>query len=279
MTRNPKTRRSAFRLRYLRFDARNCRAFTLIELLVVIAIITLLLAILFPTLRKAKDLAKRIRCQANLRQIALAWSQYLIDYDGRFYQGRYAAYDYGGWLGQRNIGGRILNKYVALPPDVNSPDNAAVFCCPADRGGIPGSFMREKVFDYYGTSYWTNELLIGQSQITPYDDRFVELYDLINDQLSGITLNRVDNPARLLLMGDYGWANQQDPVVDPRPIYEEYTRLAEWHGRREHFNLAFLDGHVEFLRILKGFYVADEYVVLPFEDLYGLALSVQGPVE
>jgi len=45
--------------------------FTLVELLVVIAVISLLASLLFPALRNAKELAKRIQCTAQLKQIYL----------------------------------------------------------------------------------------------------------------------------------------------------------------------------------------------------------------
>jgi prepilin-type N-terminal cleavage/methylation domain-containing protein/prepilin-type processing-associated H-X9-DG protein len=48
------------------------KGFTLIELLVVIAIIALLLAIIMPSLRLAKDHAKRIACSADLRSLSMA---------------------------------------------------------------------------------------------------------------------------------------------------------------------------------------------------------------
>ena len=47
------------------------RAFTLIELLVVIAIIALLLAILMPGLRRAKELAREVVCKSHLQQWAV----------------------------------------------------------------------------------------------------------------------------------------------------------------------------------------------------------------
>jgi len=63
------------------------RGFTLIELLVVIAIIAILMAILIPTLHRAKEQGKRAACMNNLRQMSLAWNLYADDNEGKMANG------------------------------------------------------------------------------------------------------------------------------------------------------------------------------------------------
>lgn len=60
------------------------KGFTLIELLVVIAIIALLLAILVPSLQKAKLAVEEVYCRSNLKQYGLAGKLYLEDYNSKF---------------------------------------------------------------------------------------------------------------------------------------------------------------------------------------------------
>ncbi len=61
--------------------ARHPRAFTLIELLVVIAIIALLMAIIMPSLSKARESARGIVCKSHLGNIGLGMTMFLQDND------------------------------------------------------------------------------------------------------------------------------------------------------------------------------------------------------
>lgn len=56
-------------------------AFTLLELLVVMVILGVLIAIILPAMRHAKEQGKRVVCLSNQRNLALAWTLYADDND------------------------------------------------------------------------------------------------------------------------------------------------------------------------------------------------------
>jgi prepilin-type N-terminal cleavage/methylation domain-containing protein/prepilin-type processing-associated H-X9-DG protein len=74
------------------------RGFTLIELLVVISVIAVLMAILMPSLNKAKEAGKRSACEGNLKNLGYAWYMYADDYDDRICSGRLGGAPGGAYM-------------------------------------------------------------------------------------------------------------------------------------------------------------------------------------
>jgi prepilin-type N-terminal cleavage/methylation domain-containing protein len=90
--------------------------FTLIELLVVIAIIAVLMAILMPSLRRAREQARMINCQANLKQWATTIAIYVQENDGKFFSGTNAQGFF--WIAQ-------------LPENLKSYKENKIWFCPS----------------------------------------------------------------------------------------------------------------------------------------------------
>ncbi len=74
------------------------KGFTLIELLVVIAIIAVLMAILFPSLNRAREQGKRAVCLNNLKNLTLAWVMFADENNQKLVSGN--AGSPGGWVGK-----------------------------------------------------------------------------------------------------------------------------------------------------------------------------------
>jgi prepilin-type N-terminal cleavage/methylation domain-containing protein/prepilin-type processing-associated H-X9-DG protein len=133
------------------FQSRPEKAFTLIELLVVIAIISLIVAILLPSLQKAKDLARTAVCQSNLKGQGLAFAMYGQDW-GYIPRAGYNWADSG--FSNTNWDG-VLFPYLDIQPGDYKNRNT-VFTCPADviQRIVP-------VSDQAWRSYLINDVSIG----------------------------------------------------------------------------------------------------------------------
>jgi prepilin-type N-terminal cleavage/methylation domain-containing protein/prepilin-type processing-associated H-X9-DG protein len=122
---------------------KNRNGFTLIELLVVIAIIALLMSILIPSLHTAKQIASRVACMSNQKQLGVAYIMAAADRDDQLLD---AIPTTSGYV---TVGGKNYDCFVAAPTDNTSLEGKIegfkkgglwpylkthkVFNCPFDR--------------------------------------------------------------------------------------------------------------------------------------------------
>jgi len=241
-------------------------AFTLIELLVVIAIIALLVAILLPSLSKAKELAKAVRCTTNVRSIGMGWQLYLSDNNEAFPRlyaentpGSFAARNMQWFYGGRQpciyddfhaptgLAFRPLNPY--LDQALKKETGTGLFSCPADgevTHPITGASdtLGHTTYEYYGNSYMMTKWLL-----VPADESGAEQKD------KTFYLKYVEIPySQMAVAGDCQWYYAVN-----NSLWE-----AHFHNRRDKVNIVFLDGHAEYLQIVRGESATDDYSFWPY---------------
>jgi len=112
--------------------------FTLIDLLVTIALLALIVAILFPIFTRSRGSGHRKPCQSNLKQIALAFKQYIGDYDERYPLARVG--------GPRHPVGSPVGWADALQPYLKSPQ---IYQCEAETNPPASAPTSPGYTDYY----------------------------------------------------------------------------------------------------------------------------------
>lgn len=152
----------------------NRRGFTLIELLVSIGIISLLLAIILPSLSSARGMGHRTFCLNNMRSIGVGSLNYVQAYDFPPYfddaitlRGANYSYSWSDFiLKGRHLATEIDVENMPEPDGTGGPpgtylpgmvsQRAKIFQCPSqnehlwdDVGGIPVSYRA----DYVATGY------------------------------------------------------------------------------------------------------------------------------
>ena len=99
---------------------KTCVFFTIVELLVVISIIGVVMALLLPTLAKARGVAKQTACLSNLRQVGTGIQLYKSDYTvrSRMYSVPFTSLLFPDYLKS--------NKVFQCPSDLNKELNGSL---------------------------------------------------------------------------------------------------------------------------------------------------------
>ena len=232
---------------------KNTKGFTLVELLVVIAIIAILMAMLLPALKMARERARSAKCMSNSRNLAQALNQYSVEY------GEYLPVSQGPqgamWLLE-------LRPYLK---------NLGVYWCPsapkaAQWDGEPFPVGNSGLLFSYGINDW------GWSENKCWSTGQWQGIgvDAVSDRKH---IGLIKNPTEMIAFLDSNTIGIWDTVIDP---FDD-VNIGEGPGYR-HFmgaNVIFVDGHSKWYDIkdLVGKQYVSNVGVVIVSDPQGLALS------
>jgi prepilin-type N-terminal cleavage/methylation domain-containing protein/prepilin-type processing-associated H-X9-DG protein len=272
------------------------QGFTLIELLVVISVIAILLAILMPSLRLAKEAGQRIACLGNLKGLQTAWELYANANDEKIVNGEAwyaAAGGVDGTNGARNgnepywCGDDTADAMgrTHLTEDVqrSAIESGALFsycksvkiyhCSTGVRGEVRNYAMVDSMNGYARTGTSTNGTASNSRGIL-----------VGNIRLWCKTKPEITKASSRMVFGDEGMATTDS-------IATNYTSERWWDpGQVRHSNgntYSFADGHCEYWKWKGKGTIANGRLAQPaasyqpvndddFKDLYKFQTAVWG---
>jgi prepilin-type N-terminal cleavage/methylation domain-containing protein/prepilin-type processing-associated H-X9-DG protein len=232
---------------------RATAGFTLIELLVVIAIIAILAAILFPVFAQAREKARQTACLSNMKQISLAMTMYVQDYDET-----YVTAVVGGDIWGGKVQPNAYSWAQAIQPYVK---NAGVFVCPSEvtapcvyqwfdpANGAPPN--RDVVRSYYPAIQYRDAkgATAANAEVKPYSKGLA----VITDYQTGTPLAAIGRPSDTLWLleaaSNQPFNNKGQNIASHGVLMQQrygFTRIGAWHLGRA--NYTFADGHVKSFR-------------------------------
>jgi len=216
------------------------RKFTLVELLITISIIAILAALLLPSLSKARDRARSLQCQNNIKQLTMGNLSYANDNSDATVPGNV----FGGrrWFARREF--TELYCKITLPNPAYPEYWSTKHACPM----APAAAMKFGIHSAFegGKSYALNRGRTDQYDLDNYD----------NTLRYFVKLTKVRQPSTKIMFAE----------VVSGGLYSEYDSwyFEKWHSLENNsqstadvgyfayrhsgltrINVSFLDGHLE----------------------------------
>ncbi len=275
--------------------------FTLIELLVVVAIIAILMSLLMPALRNAREAAKTVKCAANMKSISMGLILYctesndsgptcsnIYDADGVYQTGYTLSDSYFGGIGLPKFYTSGLTtirwsdyiyvgRYTQNMPKVAYSrtgvsgyadySGRTVWTCPADARD-PFSDRNGRYLSYAVYSYaWPRaSASYSADQIkTNYTNRLIKYSQVKGPQRTMLALDGYDS-----------YFDQSNPLTSLSGPWSAKRGAMltngenghQWYSNRHNnrTNVVFFDGHVEAIGDMYISYMARNFKVYPRRD-------------